>query len=242
MLWHFQIVGNGVGQKFTAGAKTIYATYVILLDIIVCKVHIHNRNTSRCRAVHIIHGTNAYKQPLTSRHMNKSSATENTDTVDHYRLFCCPPRICCVQLVIVQQASFVAHKNWENNLQMTLPLLAIFSSGNLLKEILRKTVCVRTKQLCRMLMFVALESKEQYELQSHLLLGESSNSPAVHVKINQRLCLCVRRSRLHHLDAVSQPKLLHQPVDLHGVLQQRVQRAAESAALPVGARPPRLPA
>lgn len=55
------------------------------------------------------------------------------------------------------------------------------------------------------------------------------------------MCLCVRRSRLHHLDAVSQPKLLHQPVDLHGVLQQRLQRAAESAALPVGARPPRLP-
>lgn len=30
-------------------------------------------------------------------------------------------------------------------------------------------------------------------------------------------------------------------MDLHSVLQQRVQRAAESAALPAGARPPRLP-
>lgn len=58
--------------------------------------------------------------------------------------------------------------------------------------------------------------------------------------LNACACLCVRRGRLHHLDAAGQPELLHQPVDLHSLLQQRVPRAAESAALPVGARPPRL--
>lgn len=123
--------------------------------------------------------------------MNKSSVTENTDAVDHYPLcFVVSPLICCVQLVIVEQAFFVAHKNLKNNSQMTLSLLDIFSSGYLLREIKRKTVCIQTKRLWHM--FVSLERKEQYELQSHLLLGEDSNSPAVRVKISTpaRVCVC----------------------------------------------------
>lgn len=37
--------------------------------------------------------------------MNKSSVAENTDAVDHYALcFAVSPLICCVQLVIVEQA------------------------------------------------------------------------------------------------------------------------------------------
>lgn len=125
--------------------------------------------------------------------MNKSSVAENTDAVDHYPLcFVVSPLICCVQLVIVEQAFFVAQKNLKNNSQMILSLLDIFSSGCLLREIKRKTVCIRTKWLRHTLVFVSLERKEQYELQSHLLLGEYSNSPAVCVKISTpaRVCVC----------------------------------------------------
>lgn len=55
-------------------------------------------------------------------------------------------------------------------------------------------------------------------------------------------CVCVCRSGLHHPDAARQPQLVHQPVDLHCVLQQCVQGAAEPAAvwLPIG--PPGLAA
>lgn len=56
------------------------------------------------------------------------------------------------------------------------------------------------------------------------------------------VCLCVCRSGLHHPDAARQPQLVHQPVDLHGVLQQRVPGAAEPAAVWLAAGPPGLAA
>lgn len=94
--------------------------------------------------------------------MNKSSVTENTDAVDDYPLcFVVSPLICCVQLVIVEQAISVAHKLLKNNSHMTLSLLDNFSSGYLLREIKRQIVCVRAKRPWHTLVFVSLERKEQ---------------------------------------------------------------------------------
>lgn len=52
--------------------------------------------------------------------------------------------------------------------------------------------------------------------------------------------VCVCRSGLYHPDAARQSELMHQPMDLHSFLQQRVHRAAESASLSVRTWPPRL--
>lgn len=61
------------------------------------------------------------------------------------------------------------------------------------------------------------------------------------VNFNVSVCfLC--RSGLHDPDAAGQSELVHQPVDLHSFLQQRFQRAAESAAVSVATWPPGLPA
>lgn len=50
------------------------------------------------------------------------------------------------------------------------------------------------------------------------------------------------RCGVHHPDVAGQPELVHQPLDLHGLLQQRVARDAGPAALPLETHTPRLPA
>lgn len=45
------------------------------------------------------------------------------------------------------------------------------------------------------------------------------------------VCIWVSRCGLHYPDAAGQFELLHQPLDLHSFLQQRVPRAAEPAPL-----------
>lgn len=77
--------------------------------------------------------------------------------------------------------------------------------------------------------------------------AEGKQPSTVHGKINildtgACVSVCVCRSGLHHPDAARQPQLVHQPVDLHGVLQQRVQGAAEPAAVRLAAGPPGLAA
>lgn len=73
-------------------------------------------------------------------------------------------------------------KMFKNNSQMTLFLPDNFSLGDLPREIKKKTVCIQTKQLWRVFVFVSLERKEQYALLSRRARVQRSTSA--------RVCVC----------------------------------------------------
>lgn len=137
-----------------------------------------------------------------------------------------------------QQAAQLSIPEEDQNLERK-PLQSTLSSWDIFSLCYYSRRKRNGKTMCMMLVYFPAVGHVCFmraeKANSHLLyMGKSTFLTLVLV------CLCVCRSGLHHPDAARQPQLVHQPVDLHGVLQQRVQGAAEPAAVRLAAGPPGL--